>query len=69
MKNRDIRLKRSPEVLDRYSPIHFGRAIPLPMAGGESGMFQYPPIGTIVEIAAAGGSLAARNARGQSAHR
>lgn len=26
-------------------------AVPLPMAGSESGMFQFPPVGTVVEIA------------------
>ncbi|EQC00983.1 hypothetical protein [Photorhabdus temperata] len=31
--------------------------LPLPMAGSESGMFQYSPVGTVVEIAFEAGGL------------
>lgn len=37
------------------SPIYRAVPLPLPMAGGESGMFQFPPVGTVVEIAFEGG--------------
>ncbi|PHM43767.1 protein phage [Xenorhabdus szentirmaii] len=40
---------------DAAAPIYQAVPLPLPMAGGESGMFQYPPIGTVVEIAFEGG--------------
>ncbi|PHM39813.1 protein phage [Xenorhabdus mauleonii] len=40
---------------DAAVPVYKAVPLPLPMAGGESGMFQYPPIGTIVEIAFEGG--------------
>lgn len=33
------------------APIYRAVPLPLPMAGGESGLFQYPPVGTVVEIA------------------
>lgn len=37
------------------APIYRAVPLPLPMAGGESGMFQFPPVGTVVEIAFEGG--------------
>ncbi|OTA20164.1 protein phage [Xenorhabdus beddingii] len=40
---------------DAAAPVYRAVPLPLPMAGGESGMFQYPPIGTVVEIAFEGG--------------
>ncbi|CDL80348.1 hypothetical protein [Xenorhabdus cabanillasii] len=40
---------------DAAAPVYRAVPLPLPMAGGESGMFQYPPLGTIVEIAFEGG--------------
>ncbi|WP_237385926.1 hypothetical protein [Xenorhabdus sp. Sc-CR9] len=40
---------------DAAAPVYRAVPLPLPMAGGESGMFQYPPIGTMVEIAFEGG--------------
>ncbi|CDH06078.1 conserved hypothetical protein [Xenorhabdus bovienii str. oregonense] len=40
---------------DAAAPVYRAVPLPLPMAGGESGMFQYPPIGTRVEIAFEGG--------------
>lgn len=40
---------------DAAAPVYQAVPLPLPMAGGESGMFQYPPIGTMVEIAFEGG--------------
>jgi hypothetical protein len=36
---------------DAAAPVYKAVPLPLPMAGGESGMFQYPPVGTKVEIA------------------
>ena len=33
------------------APIYHAVPLPLPMAGNESGMFQYPPVGSMVEIA------------------
>lgn len=32
------------------TPIYPAVPLPLPMAGGESGMFQFPPVGTLVEV-------------------
>ncbi|OKO99713.1 hypothetical protein [Xenorhabdus eapokensis] len=40
---------------DAAAPVYRAVPLPLPMAGAESGMFQYPPIGTVVEIAFEGG--------------
>ncbi|PHM69273.1 hypothetical protein [Xenorhabdus kozodoii] len=40
---------------DAAAPVYRAVPLPLPMAGAESGMFQYPPIGTRVEIAFEGG--------------
>ncbi|MGW1371699.1 hypothetical protein [Providencia hangzhouensis] len=37
------------------APTYKAVPLPLPMAGGESGMFQFPPEGTLVEIAFEGG--------------
>ncbi|EKT58536.1 hypothetical protein [Providencia sneebia] len=37
------------------APAYKAVPLPLPMAGGESGMFQFPPEGTLVEIAFEGG--------------
>ncbi|MCC8414848.1 hypothetical protein J8V45_18720 [Photorhabdus laumondii] len=36
---------------DAAVPVYHAVPLPLPMAGSESGMFQYPPVGTVVEIA------------------
>lgn len=33
------------------APVYSAVPLPLPMAGNESGMFQYPPVGSMVEIA------------------
>lgn len=33
------------------APVYRAVPLPLPMAGNESGMFQYPPVGSMVEIA------------------
>ncbi|MEQ4986894.1 phage regulatory CII family protein [Proteus sp. fly-1089] len=33
------------------APVYHAVPLPLPMAGNESGMFQYPPVGSMVEIA------------------
>ncbi len=35
---------------DAAVPVYHAVPLPLPMAGSESGMFQYPPVGTVVEI-------------------
>ncbi|WP_416777200.1 hypothetical protein ACNFJN_02360 [Xenorhabdus budapestensis] len=40
---------------DAAAPVYRAVPLSLPMAGNESGMFQYPPIGTVVEIAFEGG--------------
>lgn len=37
------------------TPVYSAVPLPLPMAGSESGMFQFPPVGTVVEIAFEGG--------------
>ncbi|WP_047679912.1 MULTISPECIES: hypothetical protein [Xenorhabdus] len=40
---------------DAAAPVYRAVPLPLPMAGSESGLFQYPPVGTVVEIAFEGG--------------
>ncbi|MEX0445963.1 hypothetical protein [Xenorhabdus sp. SGI246] len=40
---------------DAAVPVYRAVPLPLPMAGSESGLFQYPPVGTVVEIAFEGG--------------
>ncbi|AXG44262.1 hypothetical protein GPY51_09205 [Photorhabdus laumondii subsp. laumondii] len=42
---------------DAAVPVYHAVPLPLPMAGSESGMFQYPPVGTVVEIAFEAGRL------------
>lgn len=37
------------------TPLYPAVPLPLPMAGGESGMFQFPPAGTLVEVGFNGG--------------
>lgn len=37
------------------APVYSAVPLPLPMAGSESGMFQFPPVGTVAEIAFEGG--------------
>lgn len=37
--------------IDAAVPVYHAVLLPLPMAGSESGMFQYPTVGTVVEIA------------------
>ncbi|HGD3318315.1 TPA: hypothetical protein ACI4AV_000383 [Proteus mirabilis] len=36
---------------NNVAPVYSAVPLPLPMAGNESGMFQYPPVGSMVEIA------------------
>lgn len=36
---------------NNVAPVYNAVPLPLPMAGNESGMFQYPPVGSMVEIA------------------
>ena len=40
---------------DKDTPVYSAVPLPVPMAGNDSGMFQFPPEGTLVEIAFTGG--------------
>ncbi len=49
----DLQLLDADGNPDQQTPVY--RAVPLPMAGNDSGMFQFPPEGTLVEIGFAAG--------------
>lgn len=40
---------------DNQTPVYSAVPLPVPMAGNDSGMFQFPPEGTLVEVAFTGG--------------
>jgi len=46
---------RKPRNPDKDTPVYSAVPLPVPMAGNDSGMFQFPPEGTLVEIAFTGG--------------
>lgn len=42
-------------AVGKDTPVYSAVPLPVPMAGSDSGMFQFPPEGTLVEIAFTGG--------------
>lgn len=43
------------QLLDSTTPVYSAVPLPVPMAGNDSGMFQFPPDGTLVEVGFTGG--------------
>ncbi|MGC6387221.1 hypothetical protein ACMV8I_06075 [Ewingella sp. S1.OA.A_B6] len=46
----DLQLLDADGKPAKDTPIYSAVPLPLPMAGSESGMFQFPPVGTLVEV-------------------
>lgn len=51
----DVQLLDADGNPDKDTPVYSAVPMPVPMAGNDSGMFQFPPEGTLVEIAFTGG--------------
>lgn len=51
----DVQLLDADGKPDGSTPIYSAVPLPVPMAGNDSGMFQFPPEGTLVEIGFTGG--------------
>lgn len=51
----DVQLLDADGNPDKDTPVYSAVPLPVPMAGNDSGMFQFPPEGTLVEIAFNGG--------------
>ncbi|MGT1886875.1 hypothetical protein SPL85_13600 [Enterobacter hormaechei subsp. xiangfangensis] len=51
----DVQLLDADGNPDKDTPVYTAVPLPVPMAGNDSGMFQFPPEGTLVEIAFTGG--------------
>ncbi|WP_320723576.1 hypothetical protein [Enterobacter sp. 146F3] len=51
----DVQLLDANGNPDKDTPVYSAVPLPVPMAGNDSGMFQFPPEGTLVEIAFTGG--------------
>ena len=51
----DVQLLDADGNPDKDTPVYSAVPLPVPMAGNDSGMFQFPPEGTLVEIAFTGG--------------
>ncbi len=51
----DVQLLDADGKPEKGTPLYPAVPLPLPMAGGESGMFQFPPAGTLVEVGFTGG--------------
>ncbi len=51
----DVQLLDSDGNPDKDTPVYSAVPLPVPMAGNDSGMFQFPPEGTLVEIGFTGG--------------
>ncbi|EPU9086095.1 hypothetical protein ACV0PS_003487 [Enterobacter hormaechei] len=51
----DVQLLDADGNPDKDTPIYSAVPLPVPMAGNDSGMFQFPPEGTLVEIGFTGG--------------
>ncbi|EAW8683366.1 hypothetical protein A2I19_13250 [Salmonella enterica] len=51
----DVQLLDADGNPDNQTPVHSAVPLPVPMAGNDSGMFQFPPEGTLVEVAFTGG--------------
>lgn len=53
----DVQLLDADGNPDNQTPVYSAVPLPVPMAGNDSGMFQFPPEGTLVEVAFTGGDL------------
>ncbi|EOZ7501557.1 hypothetical protein ABFP41_001151 [Enterobacter hormaechei] len=51
----DVQLLDADGNPEKDTPVYSAVPLPVPMAGNDSGMFQFPPEGTLVEIAFTGG--------------
>ena len=51
----DLQLLDADGKPDENTPLYQAVPLPVPMAGNDSGMFQFPPAGTLVEIGFTGG--------------
>lgn len=51
----DVQLLDADGNTDKDTPVYSAVPLPVPMAGNDSGMFQFPPEGTLVEIGFTGG--------------
>ncbi|MEZ6877624.1 hypothetical protein [Enterobacter sp. KBR-315C3_2022] len=51
----DVQLLDADGNPDKGTPVYSAVPLPVPMAGNDSGMFQFPPEGTLVEIGFTGG--------------
>ncbi|RAP72826.1 putative orf35 [Candidatus Erwinia dacicola] len=51
----DVQLLDADGNPDKDTPVYSAVPLPVPMAGNDSGMFQFPPEGTLVEMAFTGG--------------
>ncbi|MED5724263.1 hypothetical protein [Enterobacter hormaechei] len=51
----DVQLLDADGNPDKDTPVYSAVPLPVPMAGNDSGMFQFPPEGTLVEIGFTGG--------------
>ncbi|HEO8957542.1 TPA: hypothetical protein QIF34_002303 [Enterobacter hormaechei subsp. steigerwaltii] len=51
----DVQLLDADGNPEKNTPVYSAVPLPVPMAGNDSGMFQFPPEGTLVEIAFTGG--------------
>ena len=51
----DLQLLDADGNPDGSMPVYPAVPLPVPMAGNDSGMFQFPPVGTLVEVGFTGG--------------
>jgi hypothetical protein len=51
----DVQLLDADGQPDKETPVYSAVPLPVPMAGNDSGMFQFPPEGTLVEVGFTGG--------------
>lgn len=51
----DVQLLDADGKPDAQTPVYSAVPLPVPMAGNDSGMYQFPPEGTLVEVAFTGG--------------
>ena len=51
----DVQLLDADGNPDGTTPVYSAVPLPVPMAGNDSGMFQFPPAGTLVEVGFTGG--------------
>lgn len=51
----DVQLLDADGKTDAQTPVYSAVPLPVPMAGNDSGMYQFPPEGTLVEVAFTGG--------------